>query len=53
MKRLSILEIYNLIAITIILGLSVWCYSLYQDLKETKEVLQQCEGKYYEVLQNE
>ena len=50
MKRLSILEIYNLIAIIIIIGLSAWCYNLYHDLKDTEELLQMCEFKYYELL---
>lgn len=51
MKRLSTLEIHNLIAIIIIIWLSVWCYNLYHDLKDTQEVLQQCKGKYYDLLQ--
>jgi hypothetical protein len=50
MKRLSILEIYNLIAIIIIIGLSAWCYNLHKDLKDTEEILQLCEGRYYELL---
>ncbi len=50
MKRLSTLEIYNLIAIVLILILSFLCYNLYKDLKDTEEVLQQCENRYYETI---
>ena len=50
MKRLSTLEIYNIIAVVIIIAPSFLCFNLYQDLKETEELLQQCESKYYELL---
>ena len=52
MKRFSLIEIYNIIAIIIIIGLSISCYKLYHDLRDTEEVLQQCDGRYYELLQS-
>ena len=50
MKRLSPLEIYNILAVVTIIALSFLCFNVYQDLKETEELLQQCESKYYELL---
>lgn len=52
MKKLTILEIYNVIAIIIIICLSILCYNLYQELKDTEEVLQQCDSRYYELLES-
>lgn len=50
MKRLTTLEIYNLVAIIIIIGLTVLCYKLYHNLKETVEILNMCDYRYYELV---
>lgn len=51
MKKLNTLEIYNLAAIIIIISLCILCYNLYHELKQTEEILNMCDHRYYELLQ--
>lgn len=44
-------KIYSVITTLIIIGLGIWIYSLKKELKETKEVLQQCSERYYEAIE--
>lgn len=47
------LKIYNILAVLIIIGLSIWIYQLLKDLKETEEVLQQCSDRYYQEIKKD
>lgn len=41
------LKIYSIVSSFIIIGLSIWVYTLIKELKETNEVLEQCSERYY------
>lgn len=41
------LKIYSIFSSFIIIGLSIWVYTLIKELKETNEVLEQCSERYY------
>jgi len=43
-------KIYSVITTLILIGFSVWIYSLKKELKETKEVLQQYSDHYYKEI---
>ncbi|MGX9986846.1 hypothetical protein [Soonwooa purpurea] len=47
------LKIYNIVAGIIIIALSIWINALRKELKETKEVLDQCSDRYYQEIQKQ
>ncbi|MHA7607879.1 hypothetical protein ACV0BM_003350 [Elizabethkingia meningoseptica] len=44
------LKIYSIVATLVIVGLSVWVYSIRKELKETEEVLDQCSDRYFQEI---
>jgi len=44
------LKIYNIIATSAIIGLSIWIYLLHKQAEESEEVLQQCSERYYKAI---
>lgn len=43
-------KIYNYLSVIIILALLAWIFTLYVEINETNEVLEQCSDRYYEVI---
>ena len=48
--NIKVLKIYNIVAILVLIGLSVWVYPTKKELKETEEVLNQCSDRYYKEI---
>lgn len=44
------LKIYGVTATLIIIGFSIWIYSLKKELEETEDILQQCSDRYFKEL---